>query len=120
MVPDKVQMKLRSPGYLRPAQTEALTPTEDRQIASICPGLGQSVEAEGRVDDVLWGPYVSMHTGYATQTSLRHTASSGGGLSAVLVHLLESGQVPLALGYAAISVFGGLLATWAGLSLTKL
>ena len=93
VVPDKVQMKLRSPGYLRPAQTEALTPTEDRQIASICPGLGQSVEAEGRVDDVLWGPYVSMHTGYATQTSLRHTASSGGGLSAVLVHLLESGQV---------------------------
>ncbi|MGO1269772.1 MAG: fluoride efflux transporter CrcB, partial [Pseudomonas bubulae] len=26
----------------------------------------------------------------------------------------------LALGYAALSVFGGLLATWAGLSLTKL
>ena len=36
------------------------------------------------------------------------------------VRLLESGQVPLALGYAALSVFGGLLATWAGLSLTKL
>ncbi|MDB5980450.1 MAG: camphor resistance protein CrcB [Pseudomonas sp.] len=36
------------------------------------------------------------------------------------LRLLESGQAPLALGYAAISVFGGLLATWAGLSLTKL
>ncbi|WP_347901012.1 fluoride efflux transporter CrcB [Pseudomonas purpurea] len=36
------------------------------------------------------------------------------------VRLLESGQVSQALGYAAISVFGGLLATWAGLSLTKL
>ena len=36
------------------------------------------------------------------------------------VRLLETGQAPLALGYAAISVFGGLLATWAGLSLTKL
>ena len=36
------------------------------------------------------------------------------------VRLLETGQVPLALGYAVISVFGGLLATWAGLSLTKL
>ena len=36
------------------------------------------------------------------------------------VRLLESGQVPLALSYVAISVFGGLLATWAGLSLTKL
>ena len=36
------------------------------------------------------------------------------------LRLLETGQAPLALGYAAISVFGGLLATWAGLSLTKL
>ena len=36
------------------------------------------------------------------------------------LRLLESGQMPLALGYAGISVFGGLLATWAGLSLTKL
>lgn len=32
---------------------------------------------------------------------------------------MESGQVPLALGYTGISVIGGLLATWAGLSLTK-
>ncbi|MGH8437233.1 MAG: fluoride efflux transporter CrcB [Pseudomonas sp.] len=36
------------------------------------------------------------------------------------LRLLESGQLPLALGYVALSVFGGLLATWAGLSLTKL
>lgn len=35
------------------------------------------------------------------------------------VRLLESGHAPLAFGYAGISVFGGLLATWAGLSLTK-
>ncbi len=35
------------------------------------------------------------------------------------LRLLESGQLPLALGYAALSVFGGLLATWAGLLLTK-
>ncbi|WP_249673314.1 fluoride efflux transporter CrcB [Pseudomonas abieticivorans] len=35
------------------------------------------------------------------------------------VRLLESGQVGIAIGYAALSVFGGLLATWAGLTLTK-
>lgn len=35
------------------------------------------------------------------------------------LRLLEGGQVPLALGYAAVSVLGGLLATWAGLTLTK-
>ena len=36
------------------------------------------------------------------------------------VRLLESGQGLVALGYCAISVFGGLLATWAGLALTKI
>jgi CrcB protein len=36
------------------------------------------------------------------------------------LRLLESGQAPLAIGYAAISVIGGLLATWAGLSLTRI
>ena len=36
------------------------------------------------------------------------------------VRLLESGQLPLALGYAAVSVLGSLLATWAGLSLARL
>lgn len=93
IAPDAVRMEMRDPGYLRPVQARALTPAEDRQIARICPGLGQTVQAEGRTDDVLWGPYVSMHTGYTTHTPLRHTASSGGGLSAVLIHLLESGQV---------------------------
>ncbi|QEY63404.1 fluoride efflux transporter CrcB [Metapseudomonas lalkuanensis] len=36
------------------------------------------------------------------------------------LRLLESGQLPLAMGYAALSVLGGLLATWAGLILTKI
>ncbi|OLS61819.1 fluoride efflux transporter CrcB [Pseudomonas putida] len=36
------------------------------------------------------------------------------------VRLLESGQAPLAFGYAAASVLGGLLATWAGLALTRI
>ncbi|MDO9623054.1 MAG: fluoride efflux transporter CrcB [Pseudomonas sp.] len=36
------------------------------------------------------------------------------------LRLLESGQAPMAFGYVALSVLGGLLATWAGLSFTKL
>ena len=36
------------------------------------------------------------------------------------LRLLETGQAPMAFGYAAVSVVGGLLATWAGLTLTKL
>jgi CrcB protein len=36
------------------------------------------------------------------------------------LRLLESGQALLAFGYASASVLGGLLATWAGLYLTKI
>jgi CrcB protein len=36
------------------------------------------------------------------------------------LRLLEGGQASLAIGYASVSVFGGLLATWAGLYLTKI
>ncbi|UTW07891.1 fluoride efflux transporter CrcB [Pseudomonas benzenivorans] len=36
------------------------------------------------------------------------------------LRLLDSGQAPLAIGYVVLSVSGGLLATWAGLSFTKL
>ncbi len=36
------------------------------------------------------------------------------------LRLLESGQALLAFGYLALSVLGGLLATWGGLTLTKL
>ncbi|WP_375738268.1 fluoride efflux transporter CrcB [Pseudomonas boanensis] len=36
------------------------------------------------------------------------------------LRLLESSQMPLALSYVTLSVLGGLLATWAGLILTKL
>ncbi|UVE16071.1 fluoride efflux transporter CrcB [Pseudomonas sp. LS44] len=36
------------------------------------------------------------------------------------LRLLETGQAPLALGYAAASVLGGVLATWAGLTFAKL
>ncbi|MCY1381923.1 putative fluoride ion transporter CrcB [compost metagenome] len=36
------------------------------------------------------------------------------------LRLLDSGQAPMAFGYVALSVLGGLLATCAGLSFTKL
>lgn len=80
-------------GLLRPRQSAPISPETDRAIAAICPGLGQKVDAQGRTDDVVWGPYVSMQTGWATDPALRHRASSGGALSAVMVHVLASGAV---------------------------
>ena len=86
-------MQRVDPGYLRPRQEAQLSPEEESGIAAICPALGQTVEAAGRTDSVLWGPYVSIATGWATDPDTRFAASSGGALSAILTYLVESGRV---------------------------
>jgi len=101
VAPGKIEMVMSPPGYLRPQQIAALDPHEDARIARICPGLGQDVDPGGRIDDILWGPYVSMHTGFSTDPALRHQASSGGALSGVLTHLLDSGKIDAVIQTAA-------------------
>lgn len=86
-------METAPPGYLRPKVVESLSAAENDTIAGFCPGLGQTVAPEGRRDDTLWGPYLDMHEGWASDAGLRHTGSSGGALSALLVSLLENGTV---------------------------
>ncbi|WP_456388111.1 Coenzyme F420 hydrogenase/dehydrogenase, beta subunit C-terminal domain [Profundibacter sp.] len=81
------------PGFLRPCQIAPLEAAEETLIADICPGLGQQVLAEDRPDPVLWGPYVSMQTGWAQDSAIRHAGSSGAALSMILIHLLETDQI---------------------------
>ena len=93
LLPDRIALQETPPGFLRPRQTGPLSPTEDALITRICPGLGQRVEAGHRRDDPLWGPFLDMHTGWATDPGLRFAGASGGALSALLVHLLGTGRV---------------------------
>jgi coenzyme F420 hydrogenase subunit beta len=44
-----------------------------------------------------WGPIISSYTGHATDPSVRRQGSSGGVLSALLIHLLNSRQVDAVL-----------------------
>lgn len=101
LYPDKLTMKMAAPGFLRPVQTAALTGDEDAVIARICPALGQVVAAEGRPDPVLWGPYVAMQTGWATDGDLRFAGASGGALSMLALHLVEAGVVDAVVQIAA-------------------
>lgn len=88
-----IEMRKSEAGLLRPVQTGNISAETDAKIAQVCPGLGQRVDAAGRTDDIVFGPYVAMHTGWATDEETRFKASSGGALSAVLRHLLASGQI---------------------------
>ena len=86
-------METAPPGFLRPRQSAPLSAAEDQAFARFCPALGQEVEAQGRTDHVLWGPYLEMRTGWATDPELRFAGASGGALSGLLLHLLDSGTV---------------------------
>ncbi|MEO0390467.1 MAG: Coenzyme F420 hydrogenase/dehydrogenase, beta subunit C-terminal domain [Pseudomonadota bacterium] len=97
LAPGAVQMDVSPEGYLRPVQCAPLTAAEDAHITQICPGLTQRVDAQGRRDDPLWGPYLKMHQGYATNPDLRHAGASGGSISALAAWLLDTGQVDAVL-----------------------
>lgn len=101
IAPDAITMQVQAPGFLRPVQTAPLTGDAERRITTACPGLGQTVLAQGRTDDPLWGPYVAMQTGHATDPDLRFAGASGGALSAMLVHLLADGVVDAVIQTAA-------------------
>ena len=101
VAPGKVAMRTVTPGYLRPVQKAPLSTLEEDTITAICPGLGQKVDAAGRTDDTLWGPYVAMHTGHATDEAVRHAGSSGGALSMMLAHLVADGVVDAVIQTAA-------------------
>lgn len=101
MLPGRVTMTIEAPGFPRPRQVAPLAPEEDARVARTCPALGQRVEAGARTDSPLWGPYIAMMMGHATDDGLRQAGASGGALSGLLLHLLEAGEVDAVLQIAA-------------------
>ena len=89
-----IEMVTVPPGYLRPRVPRPLDDRELDAFASVCPGVGLQLNPEdGTTSDPVWGPHLSVQSGWATDDELRFAGSSGGALSATLVHLLDSGQV---------------------------
>lgn len=93
LFPGKIGIAVASPGFLRPVQLADLTAHENAIFTRVCPGLGQTVVANGRTDTILWGPYDSIQTGWANDNIVRFSGSSGGALSMILIHLLATKTV---------------------------
>lgn len=92
-----VRMREQSPGYARPEQTAPLPPGAERMIATACPGLKtapwREAGREGIPVDPYWGPWLRCLTGHSPDPEIRHQGSSGGVLSALAIHALETGRV---------------------------
>lgn len=82
-------------GYRRPARLRPDTEAERELIAAVCPGANivhEKTELEAPYHPV-WGPLIAARLGWSSDPALRRNASSGGGLSAILTHLLASGEI---------------------------
>ncbi len=93
---DAIAMQIDEAGFARPRQTRPLAPAGERVFADACPAL--KVEpwegfAPGAAIDTYWGPYRQCLTGHAVESETRHTGSSGGAISALAIHALETGIV---------------------------
>lgn len=95
IAPEKVAINLSPEGYARPyAEGAALTATEEARVSAACPG---AIIAPWRRDvDFVhdsWGPIRGCAEGHAVDIKTRFGGSSGGLLSALAIHALESGLV---------------------------
>lgn len=85
-----------------PFLRRALTDAEDQSLGlawAVCSGRGVpypnllSYLNNGKPNSPLLGAYRQVFTGYAADPAVRRRGASGGVISRVLIHLLESGQI---------------------------
>ncbi|WP_312162804.1 Coenzyme F420 hydrogenase/dehydrogenase, beta subunit C-terminal domain [Phenylobacterium sp.] len=88
-----IGMRMTPPGYSRPIQSAPISDAAEATIAQSCPGA--VVAPWGRAENLhpYWGPWRGVWTGYATDAAVRFEGSSGGALSAILIHALATGLV---------------------------
>lgn len=88
-------MQSRAPGFLRPEQSEPIVPIQEEKIRECCPGLKVEPWCGGKDDGVhpYWGPIRDSMTGFAVDETIRFRCSSGGAISALAMHALETSRV---------------------------
>lgn len=90
-----IEMEEAANGHLRPRAARTMIEAEEAAIMRLCPGINvQGPFGEPLMNaDPVWGALRRVAVGYAGDPEIRHVASSGGIMTAVSRHLLESGRV---------------------------
>ena len=105
--PNRVQMTMVDPpGRLRPKILKSLDAQTNAAIIGACPGvtINQPLDPVKHADahvDTIFGPWRHVWRGHAVDEHIRHLGSSGGALTALAIHLLETGKVEFVLHVAA-------------------
>jgi coenzyme F420 hydrogenase subunit beta len=88
-----LRMVSTPPGYNRPVADRIVPTVAERVIADACPGAVVAPWPEGSGVDAYWGPLRTVMTGFALDEAVRFEGSSGGAISALLIHALKTGLV---------------------------
>jgi coenzyme F420 hydrogenase subunit beta len=89
------RMELGDKHRLRPALPESIDPEIESKLLRVCPGArvnAPDADPAAQAHPVV-GNWMSVRKGYAVDPDVRFKAAAGGGLTALALHLLESGQV---------------------------
>jgi len=85
----KCQMKLNeNTGFYEPYFKEKLTKKETRSILKICPGI--NVNGNINSKSIVWGKINQIEEAWSSDSFIRQKASSGGVITTLAIHLLES------------------------------
>jgi coenzyme F420 hydrogenase subunit beta len=90
-----------APGYSRPEQKGEVSEEAERIIAAACPGSVVAKWTPAAQANPYWGPLGYVGVGHATDEAVRYQGSSGGAISALLIHALETGLVDRVIHVAA-------------------
>ena len=80
-------------GYNRPVQTGPVSDAAEAKIAGACPGAVLAPWPAAPNRHPSWGPWRGVGVGWSTNPDIRHRGSSGGAVTALAVHALETGLV---------------------------
>jgi coenzyme F420 hydrogenase subunit beta len=87
-----ISMRLDAEGYMRPYLNDVLDTEAEAAAADVCSGaILEHAPGDKRPFDVLWGPLLEVRTGYAADSEIRFAGSSGGAISALALHVIDSG-----------------------------
>lgn len=96
-----IKMGTSAPGYARPVQNGEISRQTEAVIAGACPGARVAPWPTDGAVHPYWGPYRQVLTGAAASDVVRYEGSSGGAISALLIHSLQAGTVDRVLHVAA-------------------
>lgn len=79
---DKCKMFLSEDGFYYPNLVESI---DDSVVKYICPGI----KVHSNIQNELWGKYIEISEGWATDNEIRYHSSSGGVVSSLAIYLLK-------------------------------